>query len=202
VAGVESALAGLAFGLSLIVAIGPQNTFVLVQGVRRRHVAVVVGTCVASDLLMIAAGVGGAGALLATRPAVGRVLTGAGIAFLLTYGALAVRRAVRPTAITVDAAPTQSRRAALLACLAFTWLNPGVYVDTVFLVGPVSHAHGTGRWDFALGSMAASIAWFLVLGYGARLLAPALGRPSAWRTLDAAVAGVMALSAVRLIAAL
>jgi L-lysine exporter family protein LysE/ArgO len=201
VAGVESALAGLAFGLSLIVAIGPQNTFVLVQGVRRRHVALVVGTCAVSDVLMIAVGVAGAGAVLAGRPLLENVLTGAGVAFLLAYGALALRRAVRPSAVAVDGPATQSWRAALLTCLAFTWLNPGVYVDTVFLIGPVSHAHAGQRWAFAEGAMAASVAWFVGLGYGARLLAPALGRPSAWRALDAAVAGVMALTAARLVAA-
>lgn len=197
-----AAASGLAFGLSLIVAVGPQNTFVLVQGARRRHVTLVVGTCAASDLAMIAAGVGGAGAALAPHPGVARGLVIAGAAFLLGYGTLALRRAVRPAAVSLErATPPQTWRVALLTCLAFTWLNPGVYVDTVFLVGPVSHAQGGGRWWFAGGAMVASVAWFVVLGYGARLATRVLSRPQAWRVLDAAVAGVMAVTATRLLAA-
>lgn len=199
----EAAAAGVAFGLSLIVAIGPQNAFVLVQGVQRRHVGLVVGTCALSDVLMIGVGVTGAGAALAGRPEIARFATAGGVAFLLGYGAFALRRALRPAAPDVDAeaAVAQSRRVALLTCLAFTWLNPGVYVDTVFLVGPVAVAHGDQRWGFAAGAMLASVVWFAVIGYGARFLRPALRRPGAWRVLDLAVATVMAATAARLVLA-
>lgn len=199
---IEAGAAGVAFGLSLIVAIGPQNAYVLVQGLHRRHVGLVVLTCAVSDVLMIAAGVTGAGAALAGRPEVGRIATAGGIAFLLGYGAFALRRALRPGAGDLDggAAAARGRRAALVSCLAFTWLNPGVYVDTVFLVGPVAVAHGAQRWTFAAGAMIASVAWFAALGFGARVLRPALRRPGAWRVLDLAVAGVMAITAARLIA--
>ena len=199
----EAVAAGVAFGLSLIVAIGPQNAYVLVQGVHRRHVGLVVATCAVSDVLMIGAGVAGAGAALAGRPEVARNATAGGVAFLLGYGAFALRRALRPGAGPVDsgAAVARTARSALASCLAFTWLNPGVYVDTVFLVGPVAVAHGAQRWTFAGGAMLASVAWFVVLGYGARLLRPALSRPGAWRALDVAVAAVMAVTAVRLLAA-
>jgi L-lysine exporter family protein LysE/ArgO len=194
-------MAGLLFGLSLIVAIGPQNAYVLRQGVRREHVALVVGTCAVSDLVMIAAGVGGAGAALAGRPWLNRWLTAAGVAFLLGYGALALRRALRPSALQVTGGPSrQSWRGVLIACLAFTWLNPGVYVDTVFLVGPVAHSHAGARWWFAAGAMAASVAWFVGLGYGSRRLGRLLARPQAWRALDGLVAAVMALTALRMIA--
>ena len=197
----EAVAAGVAFGLSLIVAIGPQNAYVLVQGVHRRHVGLVVGTCALSDVLMIGVGVTGAGAALAGRPEIARTATAGGVAFLLGYGAFALRRALRPVAQEVDegAAVAQTRRAALLACLAFTWLNPGVYVDTVFLVGPVAVAHGGQRWGFAVGAMLASVGWFVLLGYGARFLRPALRRPGAWRVLDLAVATVMATTAARLV---
>jgi L-lysine exporter family protein LysE/ArgO len=200
VPGLEAAAAGLAFGLSLIVAIGPQNAYVLVQGVHRRHVGLVVGTCALSDVLMIGAGVSGAAAALAGRPEVARIATVGGITFLLGYGGFALRRALRPASAELDggAAVTRGRRAALLSCLAFTWLNPGVYVDTVFLVGPVAVAHGGQRWTFAAGAMLASVGWFVVLGYGARLLGPALRRPGAWRVLDVVVAAVMAATAVRI----
>jgi L-lysine exporter family protein LysE/ArgO len=191
---------GVLFGLSLIVAVGPQNTFVLVQGARRRHVTLVVGICAVSDLAMIVAGVAGAGAALAPHPAVGRGLVVVGAVFLVAYGALALRRAMRPAVLSPGSrAPSQTWRVALLTCLAFTWLNPGVYVDTVFLVGPVSHSHGDQAWWFAAGAMLASVLWFVVLGYGARLVSRVLSRPRAWRVLDAGVAAVMAVTASRLI---
>jgi L-lysine exporter family protein LysE/ArgO len=199
----EAIAAGVAFGLSLIVAIGPQNAYVLVQGVHRRHVGLVVGTCALSDVLMIGVGVTGAGAALAGRPEVARIATAGGVAFLLGYGAFALRRALRPAPREPDGgtAVARGRRAALLSCLAFTWLNPGVYVDTVFLVGPVAVAHGGQRWTFAAGAMVASVGWFVLLGYGARFLRPALRRPGAWRVLDLAVATVMAATATRLVLA-
>ena len=198
-----AAAAGVAFGLSLIVAIGPQNAYVLVQGVHRRHVGLVVATCAVSDVLMIAVGVSGAGVALAGRPALARIATAGGVVFLIGYGAFALRRALRSGASDLGdgAAVARSRRSALASCLAFTWLNPGVYVDTVFLVGPVAVAHGAQRWSFAGGAMLASVAWFVLLGYGGRLLRPALSRPGAGRVLDLAVAGVMAVTAVRLLAA-
>ena len=194
-------LAGVAFGLSLIVAIGPQNAYVLEQGIRGRHVLLVVATCAASDVALIAVGVAGAGAAVAGRPWLSDVLTASGAAFLVGYGALALRRVMRPSGSGWSNAPAvdPSWRRALAACLAFTWLNPGVYVDTVLLVGPVAHSHGH-RWAFALGAMAASVAWFVVLGYGAQRAGGLLRRPAAWRVLDAAVASVMAVTAVRLIA--
>jgi len=203
VAGIEqlgAAVSGVVFGMSLIVAVGPQNAFVLVQGARRRHVTLVVGTCAISDLLMIGAGVAGAGAALAGRPGLARALTFAGVAFLLGYGALALRRAIHPDAASVARGPSATTwRIALLTCLAFTWLNPGVYVDTVFLIGPVSQSHGGQRWWFAAGAMLASVVWFVGLGYGARLLTGVLSRPRIWRVVDGAVAAVMAVTATRLL---
>jgi len=198
---VAALAAGLAFGLSLIVAIGPQNAYVLVQGVHRRHVGVVVATCAVSDVLLIAGAVAGAGAARAGRPVVTEVATAGGVAFLLGYGLLALRRALRPATaggLAGRGEATSGRSPVLLSCLAFTWLNPGVYVDTVFLVGPVSVAHGDQRWAFGVGAIIASVAWFVALGYGARLLRPALRRPGAWRWLDLAVAAVMTGTALRL----
>ncbi|GAB2464210.1 LysE/ArgO family amino acid transporter [Jatrophihabitans fulvus] len=192
--------AGLLFGLSLIVAVGPQNTFVIRQGLRREHVALVVAVCSASDIALMAGGVGGAGALLRDRQWLVVGVGIVGIAFLLGYGALAARRAWRPKpgGEAATGGATGSARTALAACLAFTWLNPGVYVDTVFLVGPLSNSHGDARWWFGAGAMAASIAWFVAIGFGATLVAPLFDRPSAWRMLDASVAVVMLVTAVRL----
>lgn len=198
----SAATAGLLVGLSLIVAIGPQNAFLLEQGARRRHVGTLVTICIASDVVLIAAGVGGMGAAFGRWRwlLVGLRVAGGGL--LAAYALLAARRAVAPAApaSTADArAPT--RRAAVAGCLAFTWLNPAVYLDTLVLLGSVAAAHPASRWSFAAGASLGSAAWFTALGFGAGLLAPLLTRPAAVRGLDGFVAGVMALTAVRVLAA-
>ncbi|MGW8567082.1 LysE/ArgO family amino acid transporter [Isoptericola sp. NPDC055881] len=199
-------LAGLAFGLSLIVAIGAQNAFVLRQGVRREHVGVVVAVCAASDLLLYAAGTAGLGALVVSHPAVVEVARWAGAVVVLGYGALAARRAWRGDEAGLEAAtdrsvPDAGRRVrpVLLTALALTWLNPHVYLDTVVLQGSLAASHGDARWLFTAGAMVSSVLWFVGLGYGARLLAPVLARPGAWRVVDAVVAAIMLVVAVSLV---
>jgi L-lysine exporter family protein LysE/ArgO len=188
----HAALAGLALGLSLIVAIGAQNAYVLRQGLRGEQVGLVVAVCVASDLLLIAAGVAGAGAVLDAAPAATDAVRVAGAAFLAGYGLLAARRALAPAALTAAGAGAGSSRAAILAtCLALTWLNPHVYLDTVVVLGSIATTQAGGRWWFAAGAGAGSAAWFSALGYGARFLRPLFARPAAWRVLDAVVAVVM-----------
>lgn len=194
-----AALSGLAFGLSLIVAIGAQNAFVIRQGVRGEHVGVVVLLCAVSDAVLIVAGVAGAGVLLGA-PTVDTVVRWAGAAFLLGYAALAARRALRPSALTTETGGARvGWRGVALTTLALTWLNPHVYLDTLVLTGSVASGHGPFRWWFALGSVLASALWFTLLGRGARALRPLFARPSAWRVLDASVAVVMTVTAVVLI---
>lgn len=192
---------GLSAGLSLIVAIGAQNAFVLRQGIQRSHVAMVVAVCAVSDLLLILLGVAGIGVLLDKAPAALIVIRWAGAAFLLAYGALAARRAVRGEQLDdVADKPAVSRAAVLATCLAFTWLNPHVYLDTVLLLGSLAAAHGeSGRWWFAAGAGLGSIAWFTALGTGARFLTSVFRRRAAWRVLDAGIAVVMVTLAVLLL---
>jgi L-lysine exporter family protein LysE/ArgO len=195
-----AALAGLALGGSLIVAIGAQNAFVLRQGLRREHVLVVVAICAASDIVLIAAGVAGAGTLVRAVPSLLVVARIAGAVFLAVYGALAIRRAIRPAVLTPEGRPGPGRRAAVVAaCLAFTWLNPGVYLDTVVLVGSIAGTHGAWSWAFGIGAAVASVVWFSLLGFGARVLAPVFRRPVAWRVLDAVIAAIMLGVAVSLV---
>ncbi|WP_425956597.1 LysE/ArgO family amino acid transporter [Xylanimonas sp. McL0601] len=199
-----AAASGLGFGLSLIVAIGAQNLFVLRQGLRREHVGAVVAICAASDAVLISAGVTGAGALLDTVPWLGTAMRWGGAAFLLAYAALAARRALRPTgdALRADDAGMRASLASVVATTAaLTWLNPHVYLDTLVLMGSVASGQGDGRWWFAVGAVVASVAWFTGLGYGARLLRPLFARPGAWRVLDGVVAAVMTAIAVGLLAA-
>ena len=193
-----SLLAGFAASLVLIVAIGAQNAFVLRQGLRREHVLPVVVVCAVSDLALITAGIAGLGAVVAARPAAVTVIRWAGAAFLLGYAVLAAKRALKPAVLDpTDRAPA-TLRATLLTCLALTYLNPHVYLDTVLLLGSVAQQHAH-RWFFGLGAAAASTVWFAGLGLGARKLAPVLARPAAWRVLDGSIAAVMAALGVALL---
>ena len=238
----SSLLAGLGLGLSLIIAIGAQNLFVLRQGIRREHVFAVAAICALSDLALIIVGVSGVGAVLQAVPWLVEVIRWAGATFLVVYGLLAARRAIRPSGEALDAgdegtgdggagdggadaarrsdagagtpaasggpgasgaaqasgvatatrvAPRTTLLAAVLTCLALTWLNPHVYLDTVFLLGSVANTHGDGRWAFAAGAGLASLAWFFGIAYGARLLGGVLASPRAWRVLDGVIAVVM-----------
>jgi L-lysine exporter family protein LysE/ArgO len=193
-----SVLAGFANSMALIAAIGAQNAFVLRQGLRREHVWAVVLTCAVSDALLISLGVAGLGTAIAGRPALLQVARWCGAAFLLGYAALAARRALRPAALRPSEARPATLRATLVACLAFTYLNPHVYLDTVLLLGAVASQH-RHQWVFAAGAAAASAVWFAALGGGARRLAPVLARPAAWRVLDGAVAAVMVAIAASLL---
>ena len=193
---------GLLFGLSLIVAIGPQNAFVVRQGALRRHVAIVVAICAVSDVLLIAAGVAGAGAALAGRPWLLTVTRAGGAAVLLAYAALAARRALDASAIERATAPGRAgRTAAIAACLAFTWLNPAVYLDTIVLLGSVAHTQSPRQWWFGGGAAIGSVVWFCALAGAARLAHGLLTRPRAWRALDCFVAVVMTVTALRLLLA-
>ncbi|QES51678.1 amino acid transporter [Streptomyces venezuelae] len=189
-----AALAGFGTGLSLIVAIGAQNAFVLRQGVRRHAVLAVVAICAISDALLITLGVAGVGAVVEAWPAAVTAVGLAGGAFLICYGLLAARRVLRPepgAALGTAGRTAGSAGAAVLTCLAMTWLNPHVYLDTVLLVGSLAADRGELRWAFGGGAVVASLIWFTTLGYGARLLSGVFASPRAWRVLDGLVAATM-----------
>ncbi|WP_431854175.1 LysE/ArgO family amino acid transporter [Azospirillum sp.] len=191
---------GLLLGLSLIVAIGAQNAFVLRQGLRGEHILAVCLTCAVSDAVLIVAGVGGFAQANAWVPWLETATRYAGAAFLLAYGLRSFRAAVRADgALTPAAAVPPGLGATLATCLALTWLNPHVYLDTVVLVGSVSTQFAAGKHAFALGAMTASFLFFFALGYGARLLRPVFARPGAWRVLDAGIGTVMCAIAATLV---
>lgn len=185
-----TALAGFAASAGLIMAIGAQNAFVLRQGLQRAHVGMVVTICALSDLLLILLGVAGIGALVERVPWLLQALRYGGAAFLAVYAVMAAARAWRGGGGLNPAGGTQPAwYKAALACLAFTFLNPHVYLDTMILLGSLSSGYqGTLRWVFAAGACTASITWFLALGYGARLMTPLFRNPTAWRVMDAGVA--------------
>lgn len=186
------AVEGLLLGGSLIVAIGAQNAFVLRQGLARSHVLPIATFCFLSDALLIAAGVGGLGSVVQSLPQVLFWVTLAGAVFLISYGAMALRRAFRSGALSAAGAAEMRLWPALATVAALTFLNPHVYLDTVVLLGSLSGRHaGEARIAFGLGAMLASGVWFYTLGYGARLLAPLFARPVAWQILDILIGLVM-----------
>ncbi|MCA0320354.1 MAG: LysE/ArgO family amino acid transporter [Proteobacteria bacterium] len=199
----QPAITGFLIGLGLIVAIGAQNAFVLRQGLLRRHVFAVTTVCALSDALLIVAGVAGLGTLVQSSPLLIAAATLGGAAFLAAYAVKAGRRALDPGRLTAETGPVSSALGpTLAAALAFTFLNPHVYLDTVVLVGSLSaQFDGSARIAYAVGACAASALWFYGLGFGARLLAPVFARPAAWRVLDALIALVMAAIAASLLLA-
>ena len=195
----DSTAAGLLTGLSLIVAIGAQNAYVLRQGLAREHVGIVVGICALSDVILIVAGVSGIGTIVERAPWVLDVVRWLGVAFLTWYGVSSLLRARKPEALRADGRATVSRRGVAVRALALTWLNPHVYLDTVLLLGTIANHEGpTGRWWFALGACAGSVLWFCGLGFGARFASPLLARPRAWQVLDVLIGVVMLLIALQL----
>jgi L-lysine exporter family protein LysE/ArgO len=194
-------LSGFFLSGALIMAIGAQNLFVLRQGLRREHVGPIVLFCGSADAVLIIAGVAGVGAFLAAIPQLATALSVGGAAFLSWYGAMALRRAARPSATVVASADGVTLKRALLTTAAFTFLNPHVYLDTVLLMGTAGSSQPAAlRSDFVAGAAIASFTWFAALGYGARLLKPIFAAPAAWRVLDAFISVVMLALAASMVA--
>ena len=189
----QSALAGFLTGAGLIIAIGAQNAFVLRQGLKGSYVLLIVICCIFGDVLCISAGTAGMGALITGFPALMTVVRWGGALFLLAYALMAAQRAIRGgERLLLDGTSEERAGKVLAVCLAFTFLNPHVYLDTVVLLGSLS-AQQPVPWGFAAGAVTASVLWFVSLGYGAALLRPVFARPAAWRVLDALIAVVMAV---------
>jgi L-lysine exporter family protein LysE/ArgO len=192
---------GLALSLGLIVAIGAQNAFVLRQGLRREHVGSVVLFCAAADAILIAAGVLGMAQALGESPRLARALAWAGAAFLALYGVRALRRARQEQGLhAAESSAGLPRRMAVAQAAAFTLLNPHVYLDTVLLVGSIGAQQPAAlRGWFIAGASSASLGWFVLLGFGARRLAPWFARPRAWQVLDGLIGVTMLVLAALLV---
>lgn len=184
---------GFATGLTLIVAIGSQNAFVLRQGILRQHVLPLVLFCALSDALLILAGIGGAGMVIRGNDMWMTLTRYGGALFLASYGSLAALRAWQGKHMQVTpGGASMTLVAALAACFAFTFLNPHVYLDTVVLLGAIANQRpDPGRWVFGAGAVTASLCWFGALGFGARFLAPLFEAVMAWRILDGLIALTM-----------
>ncbi|GGD89129.1 amino acid transporter [Rhizobium anhuiense] len=193
-------ITGLMMGLSLIVAIGAQNAFILRQGLRNEHVFAVCLACAVSDAALIVLGVTSLQQIARFMPWLDPVMRYGGAAFLVWYGARSLYSALRSSAtLTAAEARTASFRQTLMTCLALTWLNPHVYLDTVVLLGTISTRYPGQQTSFAAGAVTGSFLFFFSLGYGATWLRPIFSKPSSWRMLETLVAFTMWVIAFKLL---
>ena len=190
---VSAFLKGMGLGGGLIIAIGSQNAYLLRQALKREFVLTCIAICIICDVILIGAGVAGMGKLITEAPGLLLWIKITGAIFLIWYGVRAARSAFNPSAMaTAEGGSVNNRRAVIAAMLAFSLLNPHVYLDTVVLLGSIGGQQpGNGRWYFMLGAMLASAIWFSTLGLGARYLTPLFAKPQAWQILDGIIALVM-----------
>jgi L-lysine exporter family protein LysE/ArgO len=192
--------AGFSLSLSLILAIGSQNAFVLKQGIKKQHVLLVCTICALSDAILISLGIAGFGIVVNEYPLIETYARYGGAAFLLLYSVLSFRSAFSQNhALEAEAEVYDSALKVVGISLAFTWLNPHVYLDTVVLLGSISTQYEGRQLEFALGAILASFTFFFSLGYGARLLAPVFQNPNAWKVLEFVVGLTMLTIALTLV---
>lgn len=191
-------LPGFLTGLSLIIAIGAQNAFVIKQGLLRQHVFLIVLICAISDAVLIFLGTGGLGALVQSNQGLLEVIRWFGVAYLTWFGIKSVKSAFTNQSLEASESPTVSALKVATTALALTWLNPHVYLDTVILLGSVANQFDSDRWYFAIGASVASVLWFTVIGFGARAASKYMSRPIFWKILDSLIAVVMFSIAITL----
>lgn len=191
-------LPGFLTGLSLIVAIGAQNAFVLRQGLLRKHVLVMVLICAICDATLIALGVLGLGALISALPWLLEVIRWVGVAFLVWYGSTSLKRFMKNESLKAAESGSGNLKQTVLTTLALTFLNPHVYLDTVIFIGGIANQFGDQKWFFAIGAVTASFIWFFSLGFGASKASVLVSKPAFWKILDIFIAAVMYSLAITL----
>lgn len=182
---------GFLTGLSLIVAIGAQNAFVIRQGLAKSYVFLVVAICAVIDALLIALGIAGLGALITATPWLLEFIRWFGVAYLTWFGLKSFRRAFSSQQMDLSGSTSDTAKKVAASVLGFTLLNPHVYLDTVILVGSIGNQFGEQRWWFGAGAMAASFVWFFGLGYGAKAASRFMTKPVFWRVLDTVIGVIM-----------
>ena len=189
---------GLLAGLSLIIAIGAQNAYVIRQGLTKKYVLLVVLVCAISDVILIVAGVAGLGAIINAQPVALEVIRWAGVAYLLWFAFKSIRAALGTNKLDATGTQSASLKTTVLTVLAMTWLNPHVYLDTVIFLGAVANQFTQDRWWFAAGASTGSILWFFSLGFGAVAASRFMSKPLFWKILDSLIAAVMVTLAITL----
>jgi L-lysine exporter family protein LysE/ArgO len=195
----QQILTGFFTGLSLIIAIGAQNAFVLRQGLKKEHVLVIVLICAISDALLITLGIFGLGALIQTLPWLLEVLRWVGVAYLIWFGISSLRNAFKDQSLSASEVESSTLKKAVLTTLALTFLNPHVYLDTLIFLGGIGNQFGDGRWLFAIGAVCASFLWFFAVGFAAQRASALMNKPVFWKVLDVLIAGVMFAIALTLV---
>lgn len=191
-------LTGFLTGLSLIVAIGAQNAFVLRQGLLRKHVLPIVLICAFSDAALIVVGVLGLGSLISLLPWLLEVIRWVGVAFLIWYGSTSLRRFMKNESLQAAEAGSGTLKQTVLTVLALTYLNPHVYLDTVIFIGGIANQFQEDKWFFVIGAVTASFVWFFSLGFGAKKASVLVSKPTFWKILDIFIAAVMFSLAITL----
>ncbi len=194
----QALITGLLTGLSLIVAIGAQNAYVLRQGLARKHVLVIVLLCSFSDALLIALGVLGFGQVIQASSLTLEIIRWFGVAYLIWFGVGALRKVFKAEKLEASDKQVNTLKIAVLTTLSLTFLNPHVYLDTVIFVGGLAHQFGDQTIYFALGAILASFIWFFGLGFGASRLSPLMAKPVFWKILDTTIAVIMFSIAIAL----
>ena len=185
-------LEGFLISISLIFALGPQNVFVLRQGLMKKHVFISCLICSISDAFLIAIGVLGLGVFLSSIDEIAMWMSIMATIFLTSYGILRIKSSLNPTGINIEGDLTKDLGATILSCLAFTFLNPHVYIDTLLLIGGTSSRYfGDERLAFGIGAASASFLFFFSLGYGAKFMSPILNNPKSWQIIDLTIAAIM-----------
>lgn len=183
--------AGLLAGLSLIIAIGAQNAFVIRQGLTKKYVFLTVAICSLSDALLIALGASGLGALIKSNTALLEIIRWFGVCYLIWFGIRSARSALKVQVLTAASEASGSRKSVITTVLALTFLNPHVYLDTVILLGSISNQFGENKWYFATGAALGSILWFTTIGYGAKSASRFMSKPIFWKILDSLITVIM-----------
>jgi L-lysine exporter family protein LysE/ArgO len=198
---VSAFFTGFFLGLSLIVAIGSQNAFVLRQGILRQHIFITALFCSISDALLIILGVAGISYLLNDFiNQYSNMIFGIAALWLAIYGVLRFKSAFQPSSTIIDSNQESSSLMSTITIISiFTFANPHVYLDTIILIGSISQQFiGFNRIYFAFGACSASFVWFFGIAYTAKLVSPIIHKPSHWRVLDLLIGLIMFIIALNL----
>ena len=187
---------GFLAGLSLIIAIGAQNAFVIRQGLTKKFVLLTVLICAFSDALLIALGASGLGALIKANKNILEFVRWFGVAYLLWFAFKSARSAFKSAVLNSAGEASADKKSVVLTVLGLTFLNPHVYLDTVILLGSISNQFGSDKWFFVTGAIIASFLWFASIGFGAKSASRFMSRPIFWKILDSLIAAIMLSIAV------
>ena len=191
-------LPGVLTSMSLIMAIGAQNAFVIRQSLTRQHVLPLVLICAIADATFIALGIAGLGAVIQGLPWLLEILRWFGVAYLTWFGINSLRSAFKGEALDAGTAESKTLKQVVISVLGFTFLNPHFYLDTVILLGSIGNSFGEEKWVFAAGATLGSIIWFFSIGYGARAASRFMSKPIFWKVLDITIACIMFAIAILL----